>query len=111
MPLQHHGRMGLHGRLRRHGYHSCQVATVTYVAQVAVVIHVATVAQVPTVAPRSSTADTLLLFNNSVRTAKKTQHFTITKINWLKLFKEIITVYTENHTKRKKKAYYRLPSR
>jgi hypothetical protein len=30
---------------------------------------------------------------NSVRTAKKTPHFTITKINWLKLFKEIIAVY------------------
>jgi hypothetical protein len=33
---------------------------------------VTTVAQVATVAPRSSTAGTLLLFNNSVRTAKKT---------------------------------------
>jgi hypothetical protein len=37
--------------------------------------------------------------NNSVRTAKKTQHFTITKINWLTLFKEIIAVYIENHMK------------
>jgi hypothetical protein len=36
---------------------------------------------------------------NSVRTAKKTQHFTITNINWLTLFKEIIVVYSENHTK------------
>jgi uracil DNA glycosylase len=36
---------------------------------------------------------------NSVRTAKKSQHFTITKINWLTLFKEIIAVYSENHTK------------
>jgi uracil DNA glycosylase len=36
---------------------------------------------------------------NSVRTAKKTPHFTITKINWLTLFKEIIAVYSENHTK------------
>jgi hypothetical protein len=35
----------------------------------------------------------------SVRTAKRTQHFTITKINWLTLFKEIIAVYTENHMK------------
>jgi len=25
--------------------------------------------------------------NNSVRTSKRTQHFTITKINWLTLFK------------------------
>jgi hypothetical protein len=40
-----------------------------------------------------------IIFKNSVRTAKKTQHFTITKINWLTLFKEIIAVYTENLTK------------
>jgi Na+/serine symporter len=33
---------------------------------------------------------------NSVRTLKRTQHFTITKINWLVLFKEIIAVYNEN---------------
>jgi hypothetical protein len=39
------------------------------------------------------------ILKNSVRTAKKTLHFTITKINWLTLFKEIITVYSENHTK------------
>jgi hypothetical protein len=30
---------------------------------------------------------------------KKTQHFTITKVNWLTLFEEIIAVYSENHTK------------
>jgi hypothetical protein len=41
----------------------------------------------------------LILFKYSVRTAKKTQHFTITKINWLMVFKEIIAVYSENHTK------------
>jgi hypothetical protein len=40
-----------------------------------------------------------IIFKYSVRTAKKTQHFTITKINWLTLFKEIIAVYSENHTK------------
>jgi hypothetical protein len=40
-----------------------------------------------------------ILFNNSVRTAKKTPHFTVTKINRLTLFKEIIAVYSENHTK------------
>jgi hypothetical protein len=40
-----------------------------------------------------------IIFKNSVRTAKKTQLFTITKINWLTLFKEIITVYSENYTK------------
>jgi hypothetical protein len=27
------------------------------------------------------------------------QHFSTTKINWLKLLKDIIPVYTENHTK------------
>jgi hypothetical protein len=40
-----------------------------------------------------------MLFKNSVRTSKRTPHFTITKINWLTLFKEIIDVYSENHTK------------
>jgi hypothetical protein len=39
-----------------------------------------------------------MLFKNSVRTSKRTPHFTITKINWLTLFKEIIAVYSENHT-------------
>jgi hypothetical protein len=39
-----------------------------------------------------------MLFQNSVRTSKRTPHFTITKINWLTLFKEIIAVYSENHT-------------
>jgi hypothetical protein len=39
------------------------------------------------------------LFKDLVRTAKKTLHFTITKINWLTLFKEIIAVCTENHMK------------
>jgi hypothetical protein len=67
----------------------------------ATVVYVARVAQVATVTPRSSTAITLLLFNNSVRTAKKTEHFTITKISLLTLFKEIIAVYPENHTKHK----------
>jgi hypothetical protein len=33
------------------------------------------------------------------RTAKKTPHFTVTKINRLTLFKEIIAVCSENHTK------------
>jgi hypothetical protein len=40
-----------------------------------------------------------MIFEILVRTAKKTQHFTITKINWLTLLKEIIAVYSENHTK------------
>jgi hypothetical protein len=33
-------------------------------------------------------------FKNSVRNSKTTPHFTITKINYLILFKEIIHVYT-----------------
>jgi hypothetical protein len=45
----------------------------------------------------SSSEDALL--RNSVRTAKKTQFFTITKINWLMLFKNIIAIYSENCTK------------
>jgi hypothetical protein len=40
-----------------------------------------------------------MLFKNSVRTSKRTPRFTIAKINWLMLFKEIIAVYRENHTK------------
>jgi hypothetical protein len=39
-----------------------------------------------------------IILKNSVRTVKKTQHFTITKINRLTLLKEIIAVYSENHT-------------
>jgi hypothetical protein len=40
-----------------------------------------------------------MLFKNSVRTSKRTPHFTITKINWLMMFKEIIAAYSENHAK------------
>jgi hypothetical protein len=29
----------------------------------------------------------------------KTPHFTVTKVNWLTLFKEMISVYSENHAK------------
>jgi hypothetical protein len=39
-----------------------------------------------------------MLFKNPVRTSKRTPQFTITAINWLTLFKEIIAVYSENHT-------------
>jgi hypothetical protein len=35
--------------------------------------------------------------NSSVRVAKTKPHFTVTKINWLTLFKEIIAVYSELH--------------
>jgi hypothetical protein len=37
------------------------------------------------------------VFKNAVRTSKRTQHFTITKISWLILLKEVIPVYTDNH--------------
>jgi hypothetical protein len=47
----------------------------------------------------ASCKERIIIFSNSVRTAKKTQLFTITKINWLTLFKEIIPVYSENRTK------------
>jgi hypothetical protein len=40
-----------------------------------------------------------VIFKNSVRTSKRTSHFTTTKINWLTLFKEIIPVYTNSHTR------------
>jgi hypothetical protein len=35
-----------------------------------------------------------MLFKNSVRTSKRTPHFTITKINWLTLFKFNQTSFT-----------------
>jgi hypothetical protein len=43
-----------------------------------------------------------MLFKNSVRTSKRTPHFTITKIDWLTPFKEIIAVCSENDTKPRK---------
>jgi hypothetical protein len=39
-----------------------------------------------------------ILFKNSVRTSKRTLLATITNINLLTLFKEIIAIYAENHT-------------
>jgi hypothetical protein len=39
------------------------------------------------------------MLTNSVCAIKKTPHFTITKMNWLMLSKDLITVYSENHTK------------
>jgi hypothetical protein len=41
----------------------------------------------------------IIIFKNSVRTSKRTPHSTITTINWITLFKVIIAVYVENHTK------------
>jgi hypothetical protein len=41
----------------------------------------------------------IYIYKDSARTSKRTPHFTVTKINWLMLFKEMIAVYSENHTK------------
>jgi hypothetical protein len=38
------------------------------------------------------------VFKNSAPISKKT-HVSITKVNWLMLFTEIIAIYSENHTK------------
>jgi hypothetical protein len=40
-----------------------------------------------------------IIIKNSVRTAKKASHFTVTKITWLTLLKEIIAANSKNHTK------------
>jgi hypothetical protein len=40
-----------------------------------------------------------IIFTKPARTAKKAPHFTVTKINRLTLFKEIIAVYCEKHKK------------
>jgi hypothetical protein len=47
-----------------------------------------------------------IIFKDSVRTAKKSPHFTVTKFNWLTLFKEIIVVYSEQiHSEYKVQKY------
>jgi hypothetical protein len=38
-----------------------------------------------------------ITFKNLGRTSKTAQHFTITNINWLTLFKEIIPIYTKSY--------------
>jgi hypothetical protein len=40
-----------------------------------------------------------MVFKNSVRTSKRTPHFTITNISFFTLFKEVITVYYEKHAR------------
>jgi hypothetical protein len=42
-----------------------------------------------------------ILFKNPARTSMRTPLFTIKKIKWLMLFKEIIAFYIEKHTKSK----------
>jgi hypothetical protein len=38
-----------------------------------------------------------IIFKKSVCTSKRTPHFTITKINWMSLFMEVIAVYSEDY--------------
>jgi hypothetical protein len=40
-----------------------------------------------------------IIYTNPARTSKKTPHFAVTNVNWKILFREITTVYSENHTK------------
>jgi hypothetical protein len=40
-----------------------------------------------------------IMFKSSVHTAKEIYPVAITEIKWLMLFREIISVYFENHTK------------
>jgi hypothetical protein len=40
-----------------------------------------------------------MMIKNSVRAAKKAQRFTITKIDWLTQFKEVIALYSKTRTK------------
>jgi hypothetical protein len=40
-----------------------------------------------------------IILTNSVRTSKRTPHFTIKNINWFTLFKDVIVVYNKNCTK------------
>jgi hypothetical protein len=44
---------------------------------------------------------------NSVRTAKKTPHFTVKNVNWITLFKEITAVYNKNHKRSINESNYR----
>jgi hypothetical protein len=41
----------------------------------------------------------IFIFKNSARTSKRTPHFTITKINGLMPFKEMIAVYNDKQKK------------
>jgi hypothetical protein len=41
----------------------------------------------------------LIIFKDPVHTSKKTEHFTIKKLNFLMLLKKLIAVHAENYTK------------
>jgi hypothetical protein len=41
----------------------------------------------------------LIIFKDPADTAKKTEHFTIKKLNFLMLLKKLIAVHAENYTK------------
>jgi hypothetical protein len=47
----------------------------------------------------SSALIPVILFKNSVSTSKNTKGVTVTEVNYLMLFKEIIDVYSENSVK------------
>jgi hypothetical protein len=40
-----------------------------------------------------------ITLKRSIRAPKETQYFCIKNINWLTLFKEVTSVYNENHTR------------
>jgi hypothetical protein len=46
-----------------------------------------------------STKSIYIIFKKSVLASKTSQHISMTTVNWLMLFKEIIAVYSENHAK------------
>jgi hypothetical protein len=54
------------------------------------------IAECQTVLVKSTLTLVKIIFKNSVRTSKRTQLATVTNINLLSLFKEVIAVYTEN---------------
>jgi hypothetical protein len=58
-----------------------------------------------TVVVREKIAGARLNILTSVRTSKRTPHFTITRISWLMLFKETVAVYSEIHTKPRNTKY------
>jgi hypothetical protein len=44
------------------------------------------------------------MFKNSVRTSKRTPHFTVTKINWLTPFREIKPLFNPLKPKRERES-------
>jgi hypothetical protein len=40
-----------------------------------------------------------MLLNNEAHAADRTQHFTVTNVNWFMMLEEVITLYSENNTR------------